>query len=117
MQHDELTHQIRRLSHHPSIVVCLFSNEYIHFISHILSLYFPKLWDSCNECDGGGLYDSFVMTTVAREDNSRSVWPACPSNGWSSGVDTLFGIPNGDPLVSKSIDWYVIIIFYIYYYL
>lgn len=39
MQHDELTHQIRRLSHHPSIVVCLFSNEYIHFISHILSIF------------------------------------------------------------------------------
>ena len=34
----ELTYQIRRLAHHPSIF----------------------LWSACNECDGGGLYESFV---------------------------------------------------------
>jgi beta-mannosidase len=32
------------------------------------------------------------------------VWPSCPSGGWSSGVDTLTGLPNGSPLVVAP-DW------------
>ena len=47
-QDAELRHQIRRLSHHTSIV----------------------LWDGCNECrvlmnTGTGVYATFVMTVVA----------------------------------------------------
>ena len=38
------------------------------------------------------------MTTVAEEDTSRAIWPSCPSGGWRSGVDTLWGLPNGNPL-------------------
>jgi beta-mannosidase len=38
------------------------------------------------------------MTTVAEEDTSRAIWPSCPSGGWRSGVDTLWGLPNGYPL-------------------
>lgn len=79
-QDAEIRHQIRRLSHHPSIVI----------------------WDGCNECGGGGVYTGFVITTVAEEDQSRIVWPSSPSYGWSSGVDLLWGTPNGKPLVSKS---------------
>ena len=26
-------------------------------------------------------------------------WHSCPSYGWSSGVDRLWGLPNGEPLV------------------
>ena len=55
-QATELRQQIRRLSHHPSIVI----------------------WDGCNECGGGGLYESFVMPTVASLDRSRPIWPSCP---------------------------------------
>lgn len=41
----ELRHNIRRLSHHPSIA----------------------MWDACNECGGGGIWDTFVSTTIAQE--------------------------------------------------
>ena len=78
---DELRHQIRRLSHHPSIA----------------------LYDGCNECHviigtPTGIYATFVMTIVAEEDQSRVVWPSCPSNGWTNGVNRLTSLPNGSPL-------------------
>ena len=38
------------------------------------------------------------MTTVVEEDPSRPPWPSCPSHGWASGVDALWGLPNGSPL-------------------
>jgi beta-mannosidase len=41
------------------------------------------------------------MTTVAGEDASRPPWPSCPANGWNSGVDALWGLPNGSPLGLK----------------
>jgi len=50
-QNDELRYQIRRLSHHPSIVI----------------------WNACNECYSFDPYTPFVMTTVAQEDRSRSI--------------------------------------------
>ena len=76
VQEAELRHQIRRLSHHPSIVV----------------------WDGCNECQvkmgtETGIYATFVLAVVAEEDTSRPVWPSCPSIGWSAGVDTLTSRP------------------------
>eukprot|EP00913_Durusdinium_trenchii_P024513 g23012.t1 len=69
VQDTELRHQVRRLSSHPSIVI----------------------WDGCNECTvlmgtDTGIYASFVMTVVAEEDDSRSIWPSCPAYGWSTGV-------------------------------
>jgi len=76
----ELRQQIRRLSSHPSIV----------------------LWDAVNEAGGFGLFSSFVMRTVAEEDESRIVWPASPSQGWSSGVHSLSGLPNGKPLRNQA---------------
>lgn len=79
MQDAEIRHQLRRLSHHPCIM----------------------LWDACNECGGGGVWGSFVSPTVADEDPSRPLWPACPSHGWASGVDRLTGLVNGRPLVLK----------------
>lgn len=79
-QADELRHQIRRLSHHPSIA----------------------LWDGCNECHvvigtDTGIYAWFVLTIVAQEDKSRSIWPSCPAPGWTNGVDRLTSRPNGSP--------------------
>ena len=63
-QDAELRHQIRRLAHHPSIV----------------------MWDGCNECrviigTPTGIYATFVMTVVVQEDMSRVVWPSCPAPG------------------------------------
>merc|ERR1712232_589403 len=83
IQEKELRHQIRRLSSHPSIV----------------------MWDGCNECrviigTGTGIYATFVMTVVAEEDSSRTIWPSCPALGWTGGVDRLTSIPNGKPLTT-----------------
>ena len=78
-QEAEIRHVVRGLSHHPSIA----------------------LWDGCNECNGGGLYASFIMTTVAQEDTARPPWPSCPSGGWKSGVDTLWGLPNGNSFIAS----------------
>ena len=75
-QYDELSHQLQRLSHHPSIVI----------------------YDSCNECQGGDLYLSFVSPTIAQHDPSKVIWPSCPSQGWRSGVSRLWGLPNGEQL-------------------
>ena len=76
-QEAELRHQIRRLSHHPSIV----------------------LWDGNNEVpvsmwEPSGLYASFVMTVVAQEDQSRVVWPSSPARGWATGVHRLYQTPD-----------------------
>lgn len=76
----ELEYQLQRISHHPSIV----------------------LFDACNECNGGGLYESFVMPTVASIDMSRPIWPSCPSSGWISGVDRLSSRPNNMTLLVGS---------------
>jgi len=73
---EEIAHNLRRLSHHPSIFV----------------------WNACNECGGGGLYTSFAMTQVAAVDQSRPIWPSCPSSGWGSGVRMLDALPTGNPL-------------------
>ncbi|CAK9054165.1 Casein kinase I [Durusdinium trenchii] len=83
VQDTELRHQVRRLSSHPSIVI----------------------WDGCNECTvlmgtDTGIYASFVMTVVAEEDDSRSIWPSCPAYGWSTGVHKLDCRPNGQPLTT-----------------
>eukprot|EP00931_Biecheleriopsis_adriatica_P063878 TRINITY_DN38765_c0_g1_i1.p1 TRINITY_DN38765_c0_g1~~TRINITY_DN38765_c0_g1_i1.p1 ORF type:complete len:936 (-),score=124.19 TRINITY_DN38765_c0_g1_i1:136-2943(-) len=75
----EIAHNVRRLSAHPSIIV----------------------WNSCNECSAKDLYVSFVMTTVAAEDQSRPIWPGCPSRGWGSGVRKLDSLPTGSPLSPK----------------
>ena len=80
-QDAELRHQIRRLSSHPSII----------------------MWDGCNECrvimnTPTGIYATFVLTVVAEEDKSRSIWPSCPALGWTKGVDRLTVRPNGNTL-------------------
>jgi hypothetical protein len=73
----EILHIVRRLSHHPSIVI----------------------WNGCNECTIGDIYASFVMKTVAEVDDTRAIWPSSPSAyGWESGVHTKDGKPNGRPL-------------------
>ena len=69
--------QIRRLSQHPSIAI----------------------WDGCNECNPNqGSIGTTVMTIVTSEDSSRAIWPSCPAQGWSTGVNRLSSLPNGNPL-------------------
>jgi hypothetical protein len=76
-QDAELRHQIRRLSHHPAIV----------------------LWDGANEVtvqpnSSAYVFATFVMTVVAQEDQTRVVWPASPAAGWVTGVSMLYQTPN-----------------------
>ena len=73
----ELRYQIRRQAHHPCIIG----------------------WCGCNECGGHGVYTDFVMTTVASEDNSRVIRSSSPFGLYSSGVNTITGLPNGQKLV------------------
>lgn len=79
---DEIRFTIRELSSHPSIV----------------------LWSGCNECTvrmktETEVYATFVMQTVAQEDNTRSIWPSCPAAvGYETGVHTISGLPNGKSL-------------------
>ena len=75
-QEKEMRHQIRRMAHHPSIVV----------------------WSGCNECGGIGN----LMNVVAQEDQSRVVRAASPALGWTKGVHTLTGHPNGNALVNQN---------------
>lgn len=39
---------------------------------------------------------------MAEEDPSRPQWPSNPAYGWTSGVDRLTGLPNGNALIAKS---------------
>ena len=72
---------IRRLSQHPSIAI----------------------WDGCNECNPNqGEIGTTVMTIVTSEDSSRAIWPSCPSQGWTSGVNRLSSLPNGKTLKPAS---------------
>jgi len=79
----EIAHQVRRLSHHPSVALYDSNNE-----------------DCVQPTGPSALYATLVMTAVAAEDASRILWPNSPSTGWRSGVDRLWGTPNGSPLVA-----------------
>jgi hypothetical protein len=68
----ELAQQVRRMGHHASVVV----------------------WSGCNECGNIGA----LTNVIAREDNSRAIRAASPAPGYSTGVHTLTGFPNGAPL-------------------
>lgn len=57
-------HQVRRLAHHPAIIV----------------------WNGCNECKGVDNIVPNTVTVVAEEDPSRVIWPSCPASGWATGM-------------------------------
>ena len=82
----EIQHTVRNLASHPSIVV----------------------WNGCNECQvvmgmPSEIYATFVLQTVAGEDDTRSIWPSSPSKyGWETGVNRYDSTPNGRPLATRS---------------
>ena len=82
----EIRHLVRELATHPSIVV----------------------WNGCNECNvtmgtPSEIYATFVMQTVAQEDDTRAIWPSSPSrHGWKTGVRSRDSrpLPNGKKLTT-----------------
>ncbi|CAB9515754.1 Beta-mannosidase A [Seminavis robusta] len=82
----EIRHMVRSLASHTSIVV----------------------WNGCNECQvvmgtKNEIYATFVMQTVAQEDDTRSIWPSSPSKyGWKTGVNRWDSRPNGKPLATRN---------------
>lgn len=82
----EIRHMVRSLASHPSIVI----------------------WNGCNECQvvmgtDNEIYATFVLQTVAEEDDTRSIWPSSPSMyGWESGVNRYDSKPNGEPLATRN---------------
>ena len=62
---DEVAHNARRLSHHPSLAMVSGNNE-------------GSVWGDVT------LYVDTVLATVAREAPHVVVWPSNPSNGWST---------------------------------
>ena len=80
----ELRYQIRRQSHHPSIIG----------------------WNGCNECEQT---PAVVMATVAEEDNSRVIRgkytranPPPPPTTWFTGISLTVGLPWQAPALSVS---------------
>lgn len=73
---DEITYSIRSLAYHPSLVLWNAGNELTYFTQNL------------------SVYEDFVLPLVAREDNTRVVWPGSPSAGFESGVHTSNGLPN-----------------------
>eukprot|EP00731_Ephydatia_muelleri_P016388 Em0009g812a len=68
----EVTHQVRRLGHHASIVLWSGNNE-----NQDEGASTPQ-----NLVDYSALYDGVVRTTLWAEDMTRAYWPASPSNGF-----------------------------------
>jgi hypothetical protein len=91
LQHAEVTHNVRRLASHPSIVVWMGGNEFRSTGTHG----FP--FDDVVQNFIGPVVAAVTGPTVA-------VWPYSPSDGWISGVNTLTGLPDGSPFKFKSTD-------------
>ena len=83
---DEVQYQVRRLSTHPSVAV----------------------YQSCNECGVMPVWQQ-VFPPIVHEDISRVVWPACPSNGWKTGVNRKSGLPlafDVELVPNEQTNWY-----------
>jgi hypothetical protein len=112
-QEAELRHQIRRLSHHPAIILWDGANEQVvgptstcpsmakQGVPGVCPNWYggptdQKCVAGTNTCPNPNyVFATFVMTVVAQEDQSRVVWPSSPAAGWVTGVNTLWQTPNG----------------------
>jgi beta-mannosidase len=87
-------HDLMYAGEHRPTADDLNSAEILHSIRRIGCQASLVVISSCNECGGGaGLYTTFAIPLVAREDDTRAVWPASPAHhGWAGGVSTLTGL-------------------------
>ena len=70
---EEVKYQVRRLGHHPSIVLWSGNNENQDIATQHGTIYIV---------DYSVLYDGTVRPALLEEDRSRPFWPASPSNGY-----------------------------------
>ena len=93
---EEIKHQVRRLAHHPSIVLWSGNNENQDTAVQA---------GTAASVDYTALYDDVIRKTLYQEDTSRPYWPSSPSNGdlvvdasralfiqrWGESQDPLYG--------------------------
>ena len=101
----EVTHQVRRASHHPAVAMWLSNNEIA-----IVATSTPGRPGTDTPCFKGSentrgcgqiLFLDTVLEAVLQEDRSRPIWPVSASNGWVSGADSETSHVNGEPLVAR----------------
>ncbi|PRP79964.1 mannosidase, beta A, lysosomal [Planoprotostelium fungivorum] len=83
----EIQHQVRRLSHHASIILWSGNNENeVAFGWGPITLGNEKLY----AVDYAALYLDTIYPAIQREDTTRDFWPSSPSNGFAS-MEPLVG--------------------------
>lgn len=93
----EISHQVRRLSHHPSIALWLSNNEITGNTGGTEGC-FEKGGRSCYQV----LFLDTILDAVVAEDRSRPIWPYSHSDGWAAGVDPETNLRNeSEPLVMR----------------
>jgi beta-galactosidase/beta-glucuronidase len=93
----EITHQVRRTSHHPSVALWLSNNEITADTGKKDCL--EKGGRSCWQV----LFLDTIMDAIVAVDRSRPLWPYSHSDGWAAGVDPETGLRSRDgaPLVMR----------------
>ena len=77
----EITHQVRRNSHHPSVALWLSNNEITAGTGSKACL--EKGGRSCWQV----LFLDTIMDAIVAVDRSRPLWPYSHSDGWAAGVN------------------------------
>ncbi|XP_064594650.1 beta-mannosidase-like [Liolophura sinensis] len=110
----EVTHQVRRLQHHPSIVIWSGNNK--NELGLALNLYGTNSNFTLYKSDYLSLYIDTIMTVVEREDGTRTFIDSSPNNGartvqdgWVSQNpnDTLYGTVDHFEYDHDAWDWTV----------
>ena len=94
----EVTHQVLRTSHHPSVALWLSNNEITAGTGKKECL--QKGGRSCWQV----LFLDTIMDAIVAVDRSRPLWPYSHSDGWASGVDpeTNLRVRDDAPLVMRN---------------
>eukprot|EP01046_Picozoa_sp_COSAG06_P009045 COSAG06_NODE_466_length_15349_cov_53.328262_15_plen_128_part_00 len=76
---EEITHQVRRNAHHPSIALWLSNNEITADTGSQRCHNGRSCWEN--------LFVDTIMDAIVAEDRSRPLWPYSHSDGWAAGKE------------------------------